>query len=229
MKRKIARPTRPAGRSVRTVHAAKADPNVITEAMYKQDVAPFQEGFEVLAEEMAKALPQWSDAVALQSPAKRAGLLLRTMRNAAGFSQTKLGEKARMNQTDISALENGDGKQGPTFDVLARVADACGFYITFSIKTVARPKAIRGTAKQHVEPLETRRVLRTFVMGDNGELNEFEGTSPALKKDDTIIVEDLAGNTLKVSVGAARAKVAIQEAEEEIAAAVQLQSAVGFG
>ena len=74
----------------------------MTDAMYRQDVAPFEEGFDVLARELAAALPGWGDRLAHPSPAERAGLLLRTMRNAAGLSQAKLGETAGVKQSDIS-------------------------------------------------------------------------------------------------------------------------------
>jgi transcriptional regulator with XRE-family HTH domain len=193
----------------------KSDPRIVSEAMYSQDVAPFREGFDVLAQELARALPRWTDTIGAGNPAKRAGVFLRTMRNAAGLSQAKLGETAGMKQSDISALETGDGKQGPTFDVMARIADACGFAITFAAKTPeAKAAAMRA-------PEASERVVRTYVMGDDGELTEFEGTSPSLGKGSTVIVDDSAGRTFKVSIEAPRAKIAIAEAEEEVAAAVQ--------
>jgi transcriptional regulator with XRE-family HTH domain len=199
----------------------KVNPDVITDGMHKQDVAPFQESFEVLAQEMARALPAWSDKLEHDSPAERAGLFLRTMRNAAGLSQTRLGEIARIKQADISNLENGEGKQGPTFDVLARIADACGFYITFAAKTETEARHGEEMAEHHGRPAGGHRLVRTYVMGDNGELSEFEGTSPPLKNDGTIVFDDSAGRTYKVSIEGPRAKVAIEEAEEDLVAAVQ--------
>ena len=215
----------PARRITASEDHVKTDPTVITDAMYNQDVTPFQEGFDVLAQEMARALPQWTDKISHDNPAERAGLFLRTMRNAAGFSQTKLGELAKIRQSDISALETGSGKQGPTFDVIARIADACGFYVTFAAKKQS-PQAM--TVKHHGTTTGSQRVVRTYVMGEDGELSEYEGASPSLKRDGTIVLDDSAGHTYKVSVEGARAKVLIEEAEDELAAAVQqIQSAAG--
>jgi transcriptional regulator with XRE-family HTH domain len=132
--------------------SAKVDPTAITEAQYKQDIAPFEEGFNVLTREIVASLPRWTDALANPSSAKRAGLLLRTMRNAAGFSQARLGELAGMKQSDISDLENGAGKQGPTFDVVSRMADACGMYLTFEPKDARIGNAGRAAAVKAAVP-----------------------------------------------------------------------------
>ena len=59
---------------------------------------------------MARALPEWTNKLAHDTAGARAGLFLRTMRNAAGLTQVQLGEAARMKQADISDLENGKGK-----------------------------------------------------------------------------------------------------------------------
>lgn len=196
----------------------------VTDAMYNQDVAPFSEDFDVLVEEMARALPRWTDKIRYDRPAQRAGLLLRTMRNAARLSQNMLGEKTGMKQSDISALETGSGKQGPTFDVVSRIADACGFYLTFATRT---PREQPASARSHAAGAASRGLVRTFIVNENGEITEFEGKSPALKGESAVIVDDPAGLTYKLTVEARDAKVAIEEADPAVAEAVREIQTVG--
>ena len=202
---------------------------IITDAMYQQDVAPHAEGFDVLAKKLASRLPAWTDA--RKSAGSRAATLLRTMRNAAGLSQIKLGELARINQSDISALENGDGPQGPSFDMIARIADACGFHLTFEAKpaldvpaALAMVKALEQAVSSFnsaLVRLNSKRVVRTFAMDDSGRLEEFEGTSPVLRNDGTIILGDSEGHVYEVNVEAPKAKVTVKEATPSVAAAWQ--------
>ncbi len=240
MKRKITIPSkvaRPAkGMSVRRQirtpgQLPKADPTLITDAMYRQDVAPFGEGLDALVQDMARALPEWTNKLEHDTAGARAGLFLRTMRNAAGLTQVQLGEKARMKQSDISDLENGKGVQGPGFDVVARVADACGFYVTFEAKgtstTHKTQAAAVEAARRQVQHYGGGRVVRTYVMGEGGQMQEFEGTSPSLNKDETILLDDAAGRVLKVSIDQAGATIEIAEAEAELVAAVHHMSAAG--
>jgi transcriptional regulator with XRE-family HTH domain len=209
----------------------KADPAQITNAMYRQDVAPFSEGLDALVQDMARALPEWTNKLAHDTAGARAGLFLRTMRNAAGLTQVQLGEMARMKQSDISDLENGKGAQGPGFDVIARVADACGFYVTFEVKRASTTHKTQAAAveaaRREVQHYGGGRVVRTYVMGEDGQMQEFEGTSPSLNKDETILLDDAAGRVLKVSIDRKGATVEIAEAEAELAAAVHHMSAAG--
>jgi transcriptional regulator with XRE-family HTH domain len=62
----------------------------------------------------------------LSSAALRAGDLVRNMRKEAGLSQTALAAMIGVKQSRISELEAGVGSQGPTWDVMERVAMACG-------------------------------------------------------------------------------------------------------
>ncbi len=153
------------------------------------------------------------------------------MRNAAGLTQVQLGAKAKMKQSDVSDLENGKGIQGPSFDVIARVADACGFYVTFEAKPASRAYKTQAAAveaaRRQVQHYGGGKVVRTFVMDEAGRMEEFEGTSPSLHKDQTVLLDDAAGRVLKVSIDQAEATIEIAEAEEELAAAVQHLSAAG--
>jgi transcriptional regulator with XRE-family HTH domain len=220
MKRKTPKPSGTTGEVRRA--AAKLEPTTITDTMYRQDVAPFAEGFDVLATELAQALPQWMDHITHQSAGERAGMLLRTMRNAAGLTQSQLGAKAQMRQSDISDLENSSSSQGPTFEVVARIAEACGFDLTFRSRTARSAARARPGL-----PQPGTRVVRTFVMDDDGSVREFEGMSPSLEGGRAVIVDDAAGAAYTVSVDPPWATVAVEEAEDELAAAVQLQIAAG--
>lgn len=55
-----------------------------------------------------------------------AGVFVKDLREEAGLSQSALAEKAGTTQARISIIENGTGYHGPSVDVLARIADACG-------------------------------------------------------------------------------------------------------
>lgn len=90
---------------------------------------------EVFAQELPQKLVAWANESVNEPAGLRAGALVRAMRESARLSQTELGSHARIKQADISAIETSSGDRGPTFDVLARVADACGYLVTFAPKT----------------------------------------------------------------------------------------------
>lgn len=54
--------------------------------------------------------------------AKRFGIVVRKRRMAAGLSQEKLAERARLHPTYVSMVERG--VRNPTLDVAARIAKA---------------------------------------------------------------------------------------------------------
>jgi HSP20 family protein len=62
----------------------------------------------------------------LSSAALRAGDFIRTMRKAGGMSQAELANKIGVSQSRISEIEAGMGSQGPTWDVMERIATAFG-------------------------------------------------------------------------------------------------------
>ena len=56
----------------------------------------------------------------------QAARMIREMRADAGLTQAELAARAGMSQPDISRLESGLGKQGPSVETLYRLTDACG-------------------------------------------------------------------------------------------------------
>ena len=77
----------------------------------------------------------------LSSAAMRAGSQIREMRKRAGLSQAELGRKIGATQARISELEAGLGVQGPTWDVLERIAAACGTPIRIAAVAAAAASA----------------------------------------------------------------------------------------
>ena len=56
----------------------------------------------------------------------RAGGLVRGLRREAGLTQGDLAKRIGVSQARISELEAGLGSQGPTWDLMERIATACG-------------------------------------------------------------------------------------------------------
>jgi ribosome-binding protein aMBF1 (putative translation factor) len=73
------------------------------------------------------------------------GRLARRMREAAdrgrGISQQELARRLAISQARISAIERGSGPQGPTYELLKRIARACGVVLSTTFEQpVARPE-----------------------------------------------------------------------------------------
>jgi transcriptional regulator with XRE-family HTH domain len=60
------------------------------------------------------------------SAAQEAGRLVRGFRRFAGITQTQLAERLSIAQGRISVIEKGEGRDGPTYGLLKRIAHACG-------------------------------------------------------------------------------------------------------
>jgi uncharacterized protein (TIGR02271 family) len=71
--------------------------------------------------------------------------LIRQMREAAGLSQEALANRLGTSQSHLSALENGTGRQGPTFLMLSRIAEASGQKLQISAKASPLGAATHGT------------------------------------------------------------------------------------
>jgi small subunit ribosomal protein S10 len=67
----------------------------------------------------------------------RAADLIRGMRIHAGLSQKELGVIIGVSQARVSEIEAGLGKHGPSFDLMERVANACGARIEVVSKEVS--------------------------------------------------------------------------------------------
>ncbi len=139
MARKSKAKPRPAKRPTVTTHgdqltgALNRDTEIAAEdlAALNTDVI----SSEVFAQELPQRLVAWANEAVDEPAGLRAGALVRAMRKSAHLSQTALGACAQIKQADVSAIETGSGGRGPTFDVLARVAEACGYLVTFAPKT----------------------------------------------------------------------------------------------
>jgi DNA-binding XRE family transcriptional regulator len=86
-----------------------------------------------------KKNPGIEERVGLSSAALRAGELVRGMRKANGWTQTQLADMLGWDQVRISNIERGEGTRGPTFDVLTKIAEACGFDLQFTPRKLPRP------------------------------------------------------------------------------------------
>lgn len=65
-----------------------------------------------------------------------AGQMVRSMRKDAGLTQTQLAERANMSQAEISRLEAGLGKQGPSVETLNRLAQACDLRLVMAMQEI---------------------------------------------------------------------------------------------
>lgn len=113
-------------------------------------------GLFALAE---KKYPGIEEEVGLSSAALRAGELVRGMRKANGWTQTRLADELGWDQVRISNVERGEGTRGPTFDVLTKIADACGFDLQFTPRAdapanVEKKEAYAAVATAEIEPPE---------------------------------------------------------------------------
>lgn len=98
-----------------------------------------------LAEEIERERPDLARAHGLSSAAMRAGDLVRGMRKSARLTQSELAKRLGVSQARISEIEVGLGVQGPTWDLMERVAKACGMRI-----------AVQNAAEPDIRPLETK-------------------------------------------------------------------------
>lgn len=64
----------------------------------------------------------------------QAAVLVRAMREAAGFSQADLAERAGMHQSVIARLESGKAKAVPSLTTLAKIAAATGIPLRLTSK-----------------------------------------------------------------------------------------------
>lgn len=110
------------------------------QSITKADVTSGKRGkpFADLLARVEEKYPGIENEVGVSSAAVRAGQWIREMRVARGWTQTQLAQKLGWEQERVSNLERGEGTRGPTFDVMHRVATACGYELKFS--PLAAPK-----------------------------------------------------------------------------------------
>ncbi|NIJ41099.1 DNA-binding XRE family transcriptional regulator [Parvibaculum indicum] len=68
----------------------------------------------------------------ISAAAFRAGSIVRTMRKSSNLTQKELAERLDLTQSRISEIEAGMGTQGPTWDLMERIAAACESRILIS-------------------------------------------------------------------------------------------------
>lgn len=85
--------------------------------------------------DLITALEQERPELAAQAPvssaAVEAGALVRSGRLAADMSQRELAQAAGLRQPALSAIERGEGKDGPTYRKLRDLAEALGMRVAF--------------------------------------------------------------------------------------------------
>ena len=68
----------------------------------------------------------FAEGYAARDAIVKVGAMLRRMRDDAGLTQAELAIRAGMDQSEISRLERGLGRHGPSVETLARVIEALG-------------------------------------------------------------------------------------------------------
>lgn len=75
--------------------------------------------------------PELAALAPMSSAAVEAGEIVRAVRLAANMPQKRLAEAAGLSQPALSAVERGEGKDGPTYRTLRDLARALGMRIAF--------------------------------------------------------------------------------------------------
>ncbi|MFT3723878.1 MAG: helix-turn-helix domain-containing protein [Hyphomonadaceae bacterium] len=88
--------------------------------------------FFELIEEIGRDDVAHGRSPAVAGAAFRAAAIVRAMRKAGGLSQVDLAKRLGLSQARISEIEAGLGAQGPTWDLMERIASACDSKILIS-------------------------------------------------------------------------------------------------
>ena len=78
--------------------------------------------------------------------ALEAGRLIRSFRETAGLSQGQLAQRIGVSQPRISAIENGEGRDGPSYALIKRIAAVCE--VSWPIIEVAPQSGLRDSDYQ---------------------------------------------------------------------------------
>lgn len=98
------------------------------------------------------------------------GQQLRNMRNSTGMNQHALAKAAGMAQPDISRLEKGVGKVGPSVSTMSRLANACGYEFSVSLEQISS-SAKENTALYAADEESTAEgpMVTLMYYGKNGQ------------------------------------------------------------
>ncbi|WP_299440654.1 helix-turn-helix transcriptional regulator [uncultured Rhodospira sp.] len=106
--------------------------------------------------ELERDHPDLAAEAPISSVALEIGEMVREMRLAAGMSQRDLAEAAGLHQSAISAIERGEGKDGPTYRKIRAIAKALGMDVAF----VPLAVTARATRPVSVQPENDRSIKR---------------------------------------------------------------------
>jgi transcriptional regulator with XRE-family HTH domain len=90
------------------------------------------------------------------SAALEAGRLVRALRKRAGLTQQALAERLSMTQARVSAIEAGEGRDGPTYGLLKRIAAACGMSLASALAGDAMPSRSTVPLEECLRALQER-------------------------------------------------------------------------
>lgn len=84
---------------------------------------------------LEKECPDLASKAPLSSAAAEAGDFVRSARLGRDMSQKELASAAGLQQSAVSAIERGEGKDGPTYRTLRDIAEALGMKVAFVPKS----------------------------------------------------------------------------------------------
>lgn len=90
--------------------------------------------------------PEAREAFDETSAALEAGRLVRAFRRRRGLTQSELASRLAITQARISAIETGEGRDGPSYALLKRIAHACG--VAWPVTPLAK-HAMAHSASSH--------------------------------------------------------------------------------
>ncbi len=112
--------------------------------MSKRMVPPIEAGESTVLEELRKRgedagdfADDFANGYGERDAIMRAARMIREVRIDAGLTQAELAARAGMSQPDISRLESGLGKQGPSVETLYRLTGACGLQFVMGTRKPA--------------------------------------------------------------------------------------------
>jgi transcriptional regulator with XRE-family HTH domain len=107
----------------------------------RRKAPPPGDGVKELMTALEQEHPELAAHAPISSAAVEAGELVRSMRLAAKMPQRELAQAAGLRQPALSAIERGEGKDGPTYRKLRDLAEALGMRIALVPKGEGAPAA----------------------------------------------------------------------------------------
>ena len=126
--------------------------------------------------------PESREAFEEASAALEAGRLVRAFRQQRGITQRELADCLSITQARISAIETGEGRDGPSYALLKRIARACG--ASWPMAAAAKRAAAHATsaAKKRGGAGTSKTVIIIDTKGDI--IGKVVGVSPGQIKAD---------------------------------------------